>query len=139
MIEFCRDHYQRAGVRLEDKLDGVDATINGDKELLKQVFLNLLMNAFQACSIGEGLIEVVTDRNDEAGTITVCVLDDGNGIPAKEIESVFRQFFTTKSQGTGLGLSLSRSIVLQHGGDISVESRTGEGTTMTVELPMRNS
>ncbi|HET9046993.1 MAG TPA: ATP-binding protein, partial [Casimicrobiaceae bacterium] len=103
---------------------------------LNQVFLNLVVNAGQAID-GQGTVTLTTDSNaDEAWLI---VEDTGCGIPAEHMKRIFEPFFTTKpvGQGTGLGLSVSYSIVRKHGGRIEVDSEVGRGTRFTVFLPLR--
>jgi len=102
---------------------------------LKQVFLNLLINAFQA--IGDfGSIRLVTDST--ASGISIRIQDDGCGIPEADIERIFDPFFTTRpvGEGTGLGLALCYQIVRNHAGSIEVESEQGVGTTLNVHLPL---
>jgi PAS domain S-box-containing protein len=99
-----------------------------------QVFLNLLVNAIQA--VGEaGVIAIETAREEDR--VVVRVRDDGCGIPVEDQPRIFDPFFTTRSmgEGNGLGLSLSYEIVRSEGGELSVASAPGEGTTMTVSLP----
>jgi two-component system NtrC family sensor kinase len=84
-----------------------------------------------------GRLTVATGFRDEEGVIEVCVSDTGCGITAEEIDRIFNPFFTTKSGGTGLGLSVSYGIVQSHGGNITVESREGEGSRFRVALPAR--
>lgn len=101
---------------------------------LKQVFLNLLINAFQ--SIGDfGNIRLVTEPAGDG--IAIRIQDDGCGIAEADIERIFDPFFTTRpvGEGTGLGLALCYQIVRNHGGSIEVESEPGIGTTMSVYLP----
>jgi two-component system, NtrC family, sensor kinase len=103
---------------------------------LNQVFLNLLVNAGQAIDAnGRVLIETGVE-GDEAW---IAVEDTGCGIPKENLNRIFEPFFTTKpvGQGTGLGLSLSYSIVRKHGGRIEVDSEVGRGTRFTVRLPLR--
>jgi len=106
---------------------------------LGQVFLNLLINAAHA--IPEGQVEHheirVMARQHEPGFVTVEVSDTGCGIPSANLERIFDPFFTTKPQGegTGLGLSVSHSIVTSLGGSMSVESKVGQGTTFRLRLP----
>jgi len=102
---------------------------------LKQVFLNLLINAFQA--IGDfGNIRLVTDSTESG--IAIRIQDDGCGIPEADIERIFDPFFTTRpvGEGTGLGLALCYQIVRNHAGSIEVESEEGVGTTVSVHLPL---
>ncbi|MHC4887073.1 MAG: sensor histidine kinase, partial [Planctomycetota bacterium] len=101
-----------------------------------QVFLNLLLNAVQAFE-EKGTITVTTHVEEE--TLLATVTDDGKGIPTTALPRIFDPFYTTKpvGQGTGLGLNISYNIVKAHGGEISVESSVGQGTTFTVCLPLR--
>jgi signal transduction histidine kinase len=111
--------------------------IHGDKQHLNQVFLNLVLNALDAMPSG-GVLEVEVGKSAEPGYIAVDVKDSGDGIPDHIVTSIFDPFFTTKhhGKGTGLGLSVSLGIVKKHGGDISVETEVGKGTTFTVLLPI---
>ncbi|MDU0459153.1 MAG: PAS domain S-box protein [Geobacteraceae bacterium] len=103
---------------------------------LNQVFLNLLVNASHAMEGKPGSITVRTwcDGND----VNVSVTDTGCGIPAEIRQRIFEPFFTTKEvgKGTGLGLSISYDIIRKHGGDITVDSEPGQGTTFKVRLPL---
>jgi len=108
--------------------------VSGSAQELKQVFLNLLINAFQAID-REGGIRVGTAC--EGGRVVVSVEDEGCGISSDAIERIFDPFFTTKpvGEGTGLGLSISYQIVRKHGGEITADSQPGVGTTFRVALP----
>ena len=103
---------------------------------IKQVFLNLLSNAADACHNGG---EVVLIRAWQAGSsVAVEIQDNGVGIPPENLDKIFQPFFTTKPvvKGTGLGLSVCHGIVQNHGGQIRVESEPGAGATFTVFLPI---
>lgn len=102
---------------------------------LNQVFMNLLINAAQVIP-DKGTVQIRT-RSDE-GFIYIDVVDSGCGIPAEHLSHIFEPFFTTKEvgKGTGLGMSISYEIVKKHDGDIRIESVEGQGTTVTVELPL---
>jgi len=108
--------------------------VGGSSQELKQVFLNLIINAFQAIN-GEGAVCVSTGY--EAGSVVVSIEDEGCGIPDDAIERIFDPFYTTKpvGEGTGLGLSISYQIVRNHGGEITVDSQPGAGTIFRVALP----
>jgi len=110
--------------------------VSGNPRNLQQVFLNLILNAMQAMPNGGNLTIRATSVD---GFIRVAISDTGIGIPADNLEKIFEPFFTTKEagDGTGLGLSVSYSIIEKHGGRIEVESRVNEGTTFAVFLPMR--
>jgi len=104
-----------------------------DSDQIHQVLLNLLLNAVQAIE-GPGVVQVaVFAHNDEA---VITVSDTGPGIPADHLPNIFRPFYTTKGNGTGLGLSLARRIVEEHHGRIEVTSSSGKGTTFSVLLPI---
>ncbi len=105
---------------------------------IKQVFLNLLTNAADACRLPGGVITVSTRQ--EGNRVAITISDTGIGIKPEEMELIFQPFYTTKPEikGTGLGLSVSHGIVESHGGEIRVESRPGEGATFTVLLPINN-
>jgi two-component system NtrC family sensor kinase len=100
---------------------------------MKQVFLNLINNALQAMPEG-GVLRLGTARiGDE---VSVWIADTGTGIPLEQQGQIFDPFFSTKPEGTGLGLPVSLEIVRAHGGRITVDSKTGVGSTFTVWLPV---
>ncbi len=104
-----------------------------DPELMEQVFLNLVTNASQASAPGDP----VTIRTREVdGQAEVSVIDQGCGIPADKIETIFNPFVTTKQNGVGLGLAIVAKIVDGHGGKMAVESEPGKGSTFRVLLPI---
>jgi two-component system NtrC family sensor kinase len=105
----------------------------GDPAQLEQVFLNLCLNAAQAMPEG-GTLEVGASSNGE-GAVLVTVKDTGVGIAPEDLERVFEPFFTTREGGSGLGLPITRQIVLAHGGELWLESEPGRGTTAHVRLP----
>jgi signal transduction histidine kinase len=110
--------------------------VEHDSAQIQQLLLNLLLNAIQVTE-GEGHVGVtVESRNGQA---VIRVKDTGRGIAPENLPLIFRPFFTTKGQGTGLGLSLARRIVENHGGDIKVESVLGKGSEFTLVLPLRKS
>ena len=111
-------------------------TICGDSGALNQVFLNLIKNAAEAFSPEGGSIRVSLHCDD--GTVVVTVADDGPGIPEDARPLLFEPFFTTKAagEGAGLGLSISRKIVVAHGGELEVSSEVDRGTRFSVRLPV---
>jgi len=112
--------------------------VTGDPERLKQLFLNLAINALDATEAGGSicLTAGVHDGPDGAEHARVVVSDTGRGMDTETLEQMFDPFFTTKSDGTGLGLSIVHSIVEQHGGHLEVTSTPGVGTTCRVKLPI---
>lgn len=105
-----------------------------DEELLHQAFLNITLNACQAMPAG-GTITIVTEL-DQPEVVRVSITDTGVGIPPQDIEKVFKLYYTTKPDGSGIGLSLAYRIVQLHDGIIDVVSEVGRGTTAVVRLPV---
>jgi PAS domain S-box-containing protein len=127
-----------AQIELDVRLDPTLPHTWADPFQLQQVVLNLLGNAEQALAEWNGVrrITVWTSRGDER--LVIGVTDSGPGVPAEQRDRIFNPFYTTKpvGQGTGLGLSISDGIVREHGGQIRVDSQSGEGATFLVELPL---
>jgi two-component system, NtrC family, sensor histidine kinase HydH len=105
-----------------------------DSEQLKQVLLNLTMNAVQATPEG-GSITLSAEQNETQVHIDVC--DQGAGIEPDNVDRIFDPFFTTKENGTGLGLAVAHQIVTQHGGSLTVSRNSPEGATFRISLPLR--
>ncbi|PYN13104.1 MAG: histidine kinase, partial [Candidatus Rokuibacteriota bacterium] len=115
-------------VRAYDRELGVEA----DPQQIRQVFWNLCLNALQAMVEG-GELQVAARR--EGRVVHVRVSDAGHGIHAADLPHIFEPFFSTKSEGSGIGLALVHRIVQEHGGDIDVRSHAGQGTIFTITLP----
>lgn len=107
-----------------------------DAALLKQAVFNLLINAVDATADG-GAIRVSIEFDEPQQQVQIHVIDTGHGMSPHDLEKAFIPFFTTKSTGTGLGLSLVQKIVLAHNGSIVLDSREGEGTQVTISLPAK--
>jgi two-component system nitrogen regulation sensor histidine kinase NtrY len=101
--------------------------IQADKTMIEQVLINLIKNAIQAFD-SQTERKIFLSAYDNEGHVIISVKDNGNGIDADALERIFVPFFTTKKTGSGIGLSLSRQIMRQHGGQITVKSKLGEGT-----------
>jgi PAS domain S-box-containing protein len=101
---------------------------------MRQVFMNLVINAADAMPEG-GQLRLRTERTESPAGVQVAVADTGTGIPPGALPHIFEAFYSTKSEGLGVGLFVSQSIVQQHGGHIAAKSRPGAGTTFTVWLP----
>jgi two-component system sensor histidine kinase AtoS len=104
-----------------------------DRGQIKQVLLNIIVNAIQAIS-GRGEISIGTARLGQHG-VSICVADSGCGIPANVRERIFDPFFSTKPSGTGLGMAIARRIIESHYGSIEIESSEGQGSSVTLRLP----
>jgi len=110
--------------------------VEHDSDQIHQVLLNLLLNAVQAVT-GSGTVNVEIGSQAQDGFASVVVRDNGRGISPLHLSNIFRPFYTTKGNGTGLGLSLARRIVEEHHGRIEVASAVGKGSEFTVLLPFR--
>lgn len=129
---FARDQASAKKVTLEVVRNNSVPKLEFDGGQIHQVLLNLLLNAVQACGEG-GSVCVEFSSGDQSVTVTVA--DTGKGIPPEVLPNIFRPFFTTKGNGTGLGLSLVRRIVEDHGGRISATSELGKGSRFILVLP----
>jgi signal transduction histidine kinase len=124
-------------VNLTSSIAPTPVPIRGDLVQLQQVILNLIVNAMDAMSgmpVAERRIVVSTARDGNSGDISVS--DAGPGIPVDKLKEVFEPFFTTKPQGMGMGLSIARTIVEAHGGQISAENHAGRGAAFRIRLPL---
>ena len=106
-----------------------------DSHYLEQVFLNLVLNAIEAMKYS-GELYISTDYDPKQEKIKIRFKDTGCGISEENLKKIFHPFFTSRKDGTGLGLSICQMIINEHKGNISVESRLGEGTTFTILLPL---
>ncbi len=109
-----------------------DMELHIDTALMNQVMLNLLRNAFDAVDRRDGKVEVVVTLSDMQPYITI--KDNGVGMPAEVMENLFQPFYTTKVDGSGVGLCLCRQIVRRHGGDMRIQSQPGRGTSVILSL-----
>jgi signal transduction histidine kinase len=128
---------ERRENRVEVTLDATVPTISADGEQVKQVILNLVQNGLDASRESKSSVTITTRFIPERSCVELRVRDRGTGIPQEDLERIFIPFFTTKQQGTGLGLAVCQRIVHNHGGTIYPESRLGEGTEFVVILPVK--
>ncbi len=143
VLKFSKQIIEKENVILTINYENVDPIIKGDAELLKQVFLNLILNALQAMPEGGNLhIETkVSDKEKEErgiddSKVEIKFIDTGIGIPHEYIKKIFDPFFTTREGGTGLGLVIVHNIVDIHGGSIDVENNSGKGTFFNITFPL---
>jgi signal transduction histidine kinase len=128
---FARDQASHRNIELTVRRRPL-SLVEHDSGQIHQVVLNLILNAIQATEPG-GAVTIEFDENEDSARISVH--DTGKGIPPEILSNIFRPFFTTKGEGTGLGLSLAKRIVEDHAGHIEVESRLGQGSRFTIVLP----
>ena len=135
-LELVLGQLKVGNIDLEKRFDDRLPQTMADPHQLQQVFVNLATNAYQAMAGGSGRGTLLVETRAGDGVIQVGFHDDGPGIPKEHQRKIFDPFFTTKADGTGLGLSISYGIIKEHGGDISVRSAPGKGTTFLVEIPV---
>jgi signal transduction histidine kinase len=131
-VEAMEQHAETAGLTLRSELSPETLYIEGDVFALGRVYRNLILNAIQATAPG-GLIVVASESRGDR--VQVRIYDTGCGIPPERISQIFEDFVTTKRRGLGLGLAISKKIVEQLGGTITVASEVGKGTTFVLEFP----
>ena len=135
MIALLRHTANRNSISICTELDaGLPATA-ADRVQLQQVLMNLMLNGIEAMKDAGGELILTSSRSEE-GHILISVSDSGIGLPAHEAERIYEAFFTTKPQGTGMGLSISRRIIQSHGGRLWASNNTGRGTTFQFTLPI---
>jgi len=127
------DAFRKPGVELRDETRTRSVVCAVDPMRIQEVFVNLLKNAYEATPHGRVRIRL----QDLGSLVAVSISDTGSGIPPEVQSRLFEAFFTTKKkgEGTGLGLAISRNFVVSHGGDITLTSEPGKGSTFTVVLP----
>lgn len=132
-VKFLGPELQQGKVRPRLDLTASLPMMPLDASQMKQAFHNLIRNACQAMPEGGTLSIVSTATDDE---VRLIFADTGRGISAANMSNMFQPFFTTRKSGTGLGLLIVRRIIREHGGEIELESREGEGTKVTIHLPL---
>ena len=134
MIVLLRDKANRSSISIRTELDPGLPLITADRVQLQQVLMNLLLNGIEAMKDASGEL-AITSKRTEDGQALISVSDSGIGLPAGEEERIFEAFFTTKAQGTGMGLSISRKIIESHRGRLWAASNSGRGATFQFTLP----
>jgi signal transduction histidine kinase len=136
MIVLLRSEASRYSISIRSGLAGDLPQIMADLVQLQQVLMNLMLNGIEAIedtSTGGEL--TIGSQQDETGQLLISVGDTGAGLEAKQAEQIFNAFFTTKPQGTGMGLPISRSIIESHGGRLWATARSERGATFQFTLP----
>ncbi|WP_429410861.1 PAS domain S-box protein [Paraburkholderia sp. WSM4174] len=138
VIELTRGEATKRGASVQTQLAGGLPHIEGDRVQLQQVLLNLVINAIEAMSgVSDGAREIiVTTGTADAGCVLVAVLDSGPGFAADSAEHVFAPFYTTKSAGLGMGLSICRSIIEAHGGRLWASANVPRGAIFQFTVPV---
>lgn len=133
LVTFVQYELQEAGIEVEE-LPAINLPLlNLDENLMKQAFLNIIKNALAAMPEG-GTLHISTLLKDNL--VHIRIKDTGSGIPKEMVSKIFEPYFTTKENGSGLGLTMVYKVIKEHGGEIRVTSKEGEGTTFTILLPV---
>ena len=137
VLQLMQHELATRGITVQTRLFPTPLPVRGDRVQLQQVVLNLLLNAADAMTQtpAGGRVLTVESSRTARGAIEIAVADTGCGIPAAAAEKIFAPYYTTKPEGLGLGLPLSRSILLAHGGRLWVEESPGPGATFRFTLP----
>lgn len=132
LVDFFMPQAQLQKVQLRLRRSPDDVVVRVDERLIKQAVLNLMLNGVQAMPNGGELILSVGSAGAEA---TVDVIDTGTGIPKQALDKIFQAYYSKKIGGTGLGLAMTRRIIDEHHGRVTVDSEEGRGTRFTLHLP----
>jgi signal transduction histidine kinase len=125
---------ERGNIKVQKKFNPVP-NIQADRDQLFRAFANIILNAIQAMPSG-GQLDLVLEADKLSKFVTAKIADTGQGISKEQLKHIFDPFFTTKHYGTGLGLTISHSIIDKHRGGIDIQSESSKGTTVTVTLPV---
>jgi signal transduction histidine kinase len=134
MIVLLHDKADRNSISIRTELDSGLPLITADRVQLQQVLMNLILNGIEAMKDANGELSITSKRTADA-QLLVSVSDSGIGLPVGEVDRIFDAFFTTKVQGTGMGLSISRRIIESHGGRLWACVNTERGATFQFTLP----
>jgi two-component system nitrogen regulation sensor histidine kinase GlnL len=142
-LRLLQPQLENRGIGLDRRMNAASDLVTADEGELLQAFMNLLLNALEALA-PEGKLSVITENvqdSQNTGTqpsseIRITIADDGIGIPGEHLDRLFEPFFTTKSSGTGLGLAVTKRIIQEHRGVLTVESQPGKGTSFFIALPL---
>jgi len=134
MVVLLHDAASRHSISIRTDLDAALPTTTADRVQLQQVLMNLMLNGIEAMRDESGELRVTSQRTED-GQLLISVMDLGIGLPGEEAERIFEAFFTTKPQGTGMGLSISRRIIESHGGRLWASPNIGRGATFQFTLP----
>jgi len=134
MVELLRAETNQYAISIRTDLVADLPKITADRVQLQQVFMNLILNAVEAMKETGGVLTIKTEPGQD-GQLVISVSDTGVGLPKEKTEQIFDAFFTTKPQGSGMGLSISRTIVESHGGRLWATANNGRGATFHFTLP----
>ncbi|MBC7934769.1 MAG: CHASE3 domain-containing protein [Rhizobacter sp.] len=132
-LENAKDRLELNKIKIVKKYDAEICNVSVDSDRIKIAFTNIIINAIEAIESEDGVIEIKTEAKDDNCVVTIS--DNGKGMDQKALSKLFEPFITSKSNGTGLGLTNSQNIILNHKGNINVESTLAKGSTFIIQLP----
>jgi len=136
LVVLLRGEAMRYSILVQTELEANTPRVLADRVQLQQVLMNLMINGIDAMKNIAGRRELaIKSQHPETGQVLVCVNDTGMGLPPQQSDKVFEAFFTTKPHGTGMGLSISRSIVESHGGRLWATHNSPRGASFCFTLP----
>jgi signal transduction histidine kinase len=135
MVVLLRSEASRHSVSIVTELSEDLPRVVADRVQLQQVLMNLMLNGIEAMQDTSGGQLTIRSLRGEGGQLLISVSDTGTGLPPDQADQIFNAFFSTKAQGTGMGLSISRSIIESHGGRLWATSNSGRGATFNFTLP----
>ena len=141
VIDFSEQIMEQGGISVSVKYACKHAYIDGDAEMLKQVFLNIILNAQQAMPDGGTLVigsntSANQNRQRDAQSVEIVFQDSGPGIPVQNLAKIFDPFFSTKESGSGLGLAIVHNIIQQHNGSVNIENSIQGGVAVNISFPL---
>jgi len=134
VISIALENFSNQGIVIEEQFERNLPELCIDHEKIKQVIWNLILNAKEAMPKG-GIIKITTTKSDST-IVEISIIDTGPGIITADVERLFQPFFTTKPEGVGLGLTMSRKIIEKHGGTMTLKGMPGGGAHARVSLPI---
>ncbi|OPX40109.1 MAG: hypothetical protein B1H11_01060 [Desulfobacteraceae bacterium 4484_190.1] len=130
-----RPELDKGNISINNNINGRSFKLKADAEMLFRAFLNIFLNAIQSMEKGGSMNLCIREEKDH---YEIDITDTGCGINKKDLNNIFNPFFTTKVRGSGLGLSIVKNIIEGHNGSIHIETKDGEGTKVTIDLPHQN-
>jgi signal transduction histidine kinase len=134
MLALLRSEANRHSISMHTELAADLPKTKADRVQLQQVFMNLMLNGIEAMKDTGGELTIKSEPTEHE-QLLMSIKDTGVGLPTEQLDQIFSAFFTTKSQGTGMGLSISRTIIESHGGRLWASANAGKGATFRFTLP----
>jgi signal transduction histidine kinase len=134
-LELLQSDLEMKAIKVQRSYDDGGINLNIDRDQITQAFINVFKNSLESMGKG-GKLRISLGQNIDKTMLEIKVSDTGRGISRENLSRIFDPFFSTKKKGTGLGLAITLKIIENHGGEISVDSSEGQGTTFRVFLPL---